>query len=205
MEYYDSINNSDAYQYYLNKNNKMLVDESVLASIDKIKGLNQEPIKLFELKTGCEVSDSSNNLEEENTLNNNDYDNISNLSYELAGRNRNLTVNKKIENSKLKEQAEEIVKAAINCLSEKFRLFANNWVQQIEIQNEEIYNKVEKIKERRKAEEEKLNKNKENIKIEKKGSESPRSNKKRPSNKKISLILAKRNSILDESVAKIGK
>lgn len=36
MEYYDSINNREYYQYYLDKNKKMLINPDVISSLDKV-------------------------------------------------------------------------------------------------------------------------------------------------------------------------
>lgn len=36
MEYYDSINNREYYQYYLDKNKKMLINPEVISSLDKV-------------------------------------------------------------------------------------------------------------------------------------------------------------------------
>ena len=36
MEYYDSINNSEIYNYYFNKNKKMLTNDEVINVLDKI-------------------------------------------------------------------------------------------------------------------------------------------------------------------------
>lgn len=88
MEYYDSINNKEYYQYYLDKNKKMLINPEVINSLDKVNKL------LKNNKENNLLENSLFKIQEEMV-----YD-LDNENYELDDRStRSMsTVNKKKEN-----------------------------------------------------------------------------------------------------------
>lgn len=88
MEYYDSINNKEYYQYYLDKNKKMLINPEVINSLDKVNKL------LKNNKDNNLLENSLFKIQEEMV-----YD-LDNENYELDDRStRSMsTVNKKKEN-----------------------------------------------------------------------------------------------------------
>lgn len=65
MEYYDSINATDHYIYFLNKNKKLLTDEDVVKSLEKIS-MQDESIKsvLFEDKNNFKINEQVINEQE---------------------------------------------------------------------------------------------------------------------------------------------
>jgi hypothetical protein len=65
MEYYDSINATDHYIYYLNKNKKLLTNEDVLKSLESIS-LQDESIKsmLFEDRNNFKINEKVINEQE---------------------------------------------------------------------------------------------------------------------------------------------
>ena len=119
MEYYDSINNQDAYSYYLNKNNDLLTNQRVVSLLDKLSQ-DQTPIKLFEDKNNL-VESSKITIMNEDVLN-----------------KRYKSIHKKEEILKIKQEAEEIVRNAVNNLTEKFESFSKHWMEQLSIQNNTI-------------------------------------------------------------------
>lgn len=143
MEYYDSINSKDPYTYYLNRNNKMLVNESVLAVLDQLHKDKKNPINLFEDKNDFKIKEKVV-FESHDLLD----DLKSNMSQDTttSTKQRSNTNVKKAENVKLKEHAENIVKSAISNLSERFSALGKNWINQLDDQNSELKEKIENQK-----------------------------------------------------------
>lgn len=142
MEYYDSTNNNQAYQYYCTKNNKILTDESVINSIEKIKGIKQNPITLFENKDYTVYHGNYSKKEEEFFLND-IIDNKSNYSIETL--NKISSNKKRLEVSKIKMEAENIIKLAYNDLSSKYNNLSKNIIQQLNLQNKQLFDKINSL------------------------------------------------------------
>lgn len=124
MEYYDSTNNTEHYLYYLKKNKKLLTNEEVLKCLDNLHINEDLKDVLFLDKNKFEVNENHNNYDS------NYIEYIDNNFHK-----ENEPKLKKLENSKIKQQAEDIVKNCISVFEEKIKLMCLNLESQITEQN----------------------------------------------------------------------
>ncbi len=148
MEYYDSINNSQAYKYYLDKNNQMLTNDKVLDKLDKIS-FDVTENKIYEgnkIKNYAKDSDMEKRESTYNKVTSNDYNNINinsnNTNFSI---DRRESITRKTEILKLREEAEEIVKVAVLNLTERFDSYGRSWLSQLTQQNNALQNKLDNI------------------------------------------------------------